>query len=78
MSAFSPPKLKIFLELCAWQNHFGKKPIGTMHLASHIQATSWFFLFSPSPLEGEGWDEGEIPVVKHPSPFPLPQGERVY
>jgi len=35
-------------------------------------------LISPSPLEGEGRDEGGIIVVKHPSPFPLPQGERVH
>jgi hypothetical protein len=37
-----------------------------------------FFKVSPSPPEGEGWDEGGILVEKHPSPYPLPQGARVY
>jgi hypothetical protein len=36
------------------------KRFRTMRLAKHIQATPWFLLFSPSPLEGEGWDEGEF------------------
>jgi hypothetical protein len=42
------------------------------------QSNSLVLLISPSPLEGEGRDEGGIIVVKHPSPFPLPQGERVH
>jgi hypothetical protein len=50
----------------------------TMHLASPHKAEARFLLFSPSPLEGEGWDEGVFLMAKHPSPYPLPQGERVY
>jgi hypothetical protein len=34
--------------------------------------------YSPSPLTGEGRDEGGFNGLRHPSPSPLPQGERVY
>jgi hypothetical protein len=50
---------------------------GTMRLAKH-PSKNLFFMGSPSPLEGEGWDEGGIPEVRHPSPYPLPQGARVF
>ena len=34
------------------------------------------FNLSPSPLRGEGWDEGGFCSYDYPSPYPLPQGAR--
>jgi hypothetical protein len=52
---------------------------GTMHLASPHKATAWFLLISPSPLEGEGRDEGENSCAKAPLTLPSPsRGEGAF
>jgi hypothetical protein len=43
---------------------------------AHLKPYLW--LFSPSPLTGEGRDEGGFQQRWHPSPYPLPQGARVF
>jgi len=48
-----------------------------MSFINHIKKSSRLGIF-PSPLEGEGWDEGRMTVSYAPSYLPLPQGEGLF
>ena len=43
-----------------------------MRWAAQMEKNLFFFDFTPSPLRGEGWDEGGIYELKEPLTLPSP------